>query len=253
MSSDQAYVKSQLDERGLMTIEFFHPKHNSLPSDLLAELRKQILEAGASEQVSLILLRSGGERSFCAGASFDELISINDLETGTKFFSGFAGVINAIRTCGKIVLGRLQGKAVGGGVGLASAVDYAFATRFSSVKLSELNIGIGPFVIGPAVERKVGVSTFSQMSLRADQFFSPEWAQQRGLYAEVFENAEDMDDAIQAFTEFLLGTNPQARAELKSIFWEGTDHWDDLLSERAKKSGELVLSEYTKATLAKYA
>ncbi|MAY83817.1 MAG: enoyl-CoA hydratase [Flavobacteriales bacterium] len=247
------YVTITKDPSGLATIEFFHPKHNSLPSDILAKLAKTITEAGEDDEVKVIVLRSGGERTFCAGASFDELISIEDFPTGKEFFMGFARVINACRKCPKIIIGRVQGKAVGGGVGVASAVDYCMATKFSSVKLSELNIGIGPFVVGPAVERKVGVSAMSQMTINADQFYDVEWAQSKGLYADVYESAEELDEAVANLADYLLSKNPEAQRELKKVFWRGCDDWDALLESRAELSGKMVLSDYTKEILAKYA
>lgn len=250
---NEAYVKIDKQANGLATIEFFHPKHNSLPSNILSELAETITAAGEDEEVKLIVLRSGGERTFCSGASFTELISINDLETGKQFFSGFANVINACRKCPKLIIGRVQGKAVGGGVGVASAVDYCLATKFASVKLSELNVGIGPFVVGPAVERKVGLSAMSQMTINADHFYTAEWAKDKGLYADVFEDAEALDQGIQAIVDYLLSKNPEAQSMLKKVFWEGTDHWDTLLAERAAMSGKLVLSEYTKEVLSGYA
>lgn len=249
----EAYVTINKEENGLATIEFFHPKHNSLPSDILAKLAKTIEEAGKDEAVKLIVLRSGGERTFCAGASFDELISINDFPTGKEFFMGFARVINACRKCPKLIIGRVQGKAVGGGVGVASAVDYCMATKFAAVKLSELNIGIGPFVVGPAVERKLGISAMSQMTINADQFYSAEWAQQKGLFADVFDSAEELDQGIANLTDYLLSKNPEAQAALKKVFWEGCENWDELLEQRAESSGRMVLSEYTKEILSKYA
>jgi len=247
------YVKIDKAENGLATIEFFHPKHNSLPSDILSKLAQTITEAGQDDAVKLIVLKSGGVRTFCSGASFTELISINDLDTGKKFFSGFANVINACRKCPKLIIGRVQGKAVGGGVGVASAVDYCLATKFASVKLSELNIGIGPFVVGPAVERKVGVSAMSQMTINADHFYSAEWAKEKGLYAEVHDDAEALDEGVQKLVDYLLSKNPEAQSMLKEIFWKGTENWDDLLAERAAMSGRLVLSEYTKEVLSGYA
>jgi len=247
--TQQGYVKTTL-ENGLATITFFHPAHNSLPSRLLAELSQTILEYGAREDVILILLQSGGDRTFCAGASFDELVAIDNELNGKKFFMGFANVINAIRSCGKIVIGRVQGKAVGGGVGLASAVDYCIATRFASVKLSELAVGIGPFVIGPAVQRKTSLSAFSQMALNATAWQTADWARQKGLYHEVFDTAESMDDYISTFTSTLLEMNPQALSQLKEVFWQGTEHWDDLLERRAEMSGILVLSKFSKETIA---
>lgn len=250
---ENAYVSIDKQENGLAVIEFFHPKHNSLPSDILSKLASTITEAGNDEAVKLIILRSGGERTFCSGASFTELISINDLDTGKKFFSGFANVINACRKCPKLIIGRVQGKAVGGGVGVASAVDYCMATKFASVKLSELNVGIGPFVVGPAVERKVGVSAMSQMTINADHFYSAEWAKEKGLYADVFEDAAALDQGIQDLVDYLLSKNPEAQSLLKGVFWEGCEDWDNLLSKRAEMSGRLVLSEYTKNVLAKYA
>jgi len=245
------YVKEDI-QNGISTITFFHPAHNSLPGDILAKLANTITEAGKNDEVKVIILKSGGDRTFCAGASFDELIAINDPATGKKFFQGFAGVINACRKCPKIIIGRVQGKAVGGGVGIAAAVDYCLATKYASVKLSELNIGIGPFVIGPAVERKIGGAAFSQLALNANVFQSPEWAKNKGLYAEVHESTEALDNATMALAKYLVGTNPEAQQELKKIFWEGTDHWDELLDERAAMSGQLVLSDYTKAVLKQY-
>ncbi len=250
---EEAYVKLDKQENGLGVISFFHPKHNSLPSDILAALADTITKSGEDNEIKLILLKSGGDRSFCAGASFDELISINDLETGKKFFSGFANVINACRKCPKLIIGRVQGKAVGGGVGVASAVDYCLATKFASVKLSELNVGIGPFVVGPAVERKVGISAMSQMTINADHFYSAEWAKEKGLFADVFEDVAALDEGLNDMVDYLLSKNPEAQSMLKKVFWEGTEHWDDLLAKRAAMSGQLVLSDYTKAVLAKYA
>ncbi len=249
----EAYVTIDKQENGLATIEFFHPKHNSLPSDILAKLAQTITDAGKDDKVRLIVLKSGGDRTFCSGASFTELISINDIETGKKFFSGFANVINACRKCPKLIIGRVQGKAVGGGVGVASAVDYCLATKFAAVKLSELNVGIGPFVVGPAVERKVGVSAMSQMTINADHFYSADWAKEKGLYTDVFEDVQALDQGVQDLVDYLLSKNPEAQSLLKGVFWEGTEHWDDLLAKRAEMSGRLVLSEYTKNVLAKYA
>ncbi len=239
-------------ENGLTTIEFFHPLSNSLPGKVLAALAQSITDAGNNNEVKVILLKSSGDRAFCAGASFDELISINDLETGKKFFSGFANVINACRKCPKLIIGRVQGKAVGGGVGLASAVDYCFATKFASVKLSELAVGIGPFVVGPAVERKIGTSAMSQLAIDATEWQTADWAKQKGLYAEVFESIEEMDEAINSLTNKLLASNPEAMALLKKIFWQGTDNWDELLSERAAMSGKLVLSDFTRNAINKF-
>ena len=249
----EAYVKREELKKGLTQITFFHPKHNSLPSDILAKLAQTITDAGNDDTVQIIILKSGGDRTFCAGASFDELISINDYPTGKQFFMGFANVINALRKCPKLVIGRVQGKAVGGGVGVAASVDYCMATKFSSAKLSELNVGIGPFVVGPAVNRKVGLSAFSQMTINADHFYPAEWAKDKGLYAEVFEDAVALDAGVMKLADYLLSTNPEAQSMLKKVFWEGTEDWDTLLESRAEKSGKLVLSEYTKSVLAKYA
>ena len=196
--------------------------------------------------MKVILLKSSGDRAFCGGASFDELISIKDLDEGHVFFSGFANVINAMRKCPKLIIGRVQGKAVGGGVGLASSVDYCFATKYASVKLSELAVGIGPFVVGPAVERKAGLSGMSAMAINATKFFDAEWAREKGIYTDVFDTVEEMDEAIANLAAKLAASNPEAMAELKKIFWAGTDHWESLLKERAAISGRLVLSDFTR-------
>ena len=241
----QGYIKSDLID-GVAHIEFYHPLSNSLPSKLLSELADAISEAGKNEAVKVLLLRSAGERAFCAGASFDELISIQDLDQGKKFFSGFANVINAMRTCPKFIVGRVHGKAVGGAVGLASSVDYCFATKHASVKLSELAVGIGPFVVGPAVERKVGLSGMSELAINATEWRDAEWAHQRGLYYHLHESAEEMDQEIDALLTRLKGFNPEAMRQLKEVFWQGTEHWDQLLADRAAISGELVLSDFTR-------
>jgi methylglutaconyl-CoA hydratase len=246
------YVK-QHTENGISTIEFFHPAHNSLPGDILAKLANTITEAGQDDNVLVIILKSGGDRTFCAGASFKELISIEDEKTGEEFFMGFANVINAMRKCPKFIIGRVQGKTVGGGAGLASAMDYCMATKFASIKLSELNIGIGPFVVGPAVARKLGVSGMSQIAIDANTFYSPEWAKDKGLFTHVYDSTEELDEAVQATAEHLCTYNPEAMKEMKKIFWDGCDDWDTLLNERAKVSGRLVLSEFTKEKLKRFA
>ena len=246
------YVK-QHTENGISTIEFFHPAHNSLPGDILAKLANTITEAGQDDNVLVIILKSGGDRTFCAGASFKELISIEDEKTGEEFFMGFANVINAMRKCPKFIIGRVQGKTVGGGVGLASAMDYCMATKFASIKLSKLNIGIGPFVVGPAVARKLGVSGMSQIAIDANTFYSPEWAKDKGLFTHVYDSTEELDEAVQATAEHLCTYNPEAMKEMKKIFWDGCDDWDTLLNERAKVSGRLVLSEFTKEKLKRFA
>lgn len=255
MSSEainQGDVTFSTDEKGITSIEFFHPLSNSLPGRVLAKLADTITEIGKDDKTKVIILRSAGEKAFCAGASFDELISINDLETGKVFFSGFANVINAARKCPKFIIGRVQGKAVGGGVGMASAVDFCYATKFAAVKLSELAVGIGPFVVGPAVERKVGTSAMSMMAINATEWYEAEWAREKGLYAEVYENAEEMDNAITELAERLASSNPEAMMLLKRVFWEGTENWDQLLSERAAMSGKLVLSDFTKNAINKF-
>jgi len=244
----QGYVNTHIEDT-IATIEFFHPSHNSLPSNLLNDLTHKILELGANEEVLLIVIKSSGERTFCAGASFDELVSIENEDTGKTFFLGFANVINAIRTCGKIVIGRVHGKAVGGGVGLAAACDYCMASKWASVKLSELAVGIGPFVIGPAVERKVGLSAFSQMAINATEWQTAAWAKEKGLFNEVFDSVEQLDEYLTHFLDITKKMNPEALSGLKKVFWQSTDHWDSLLEERAATSGKLVLSTFAKETI----
>ena len=251
ISMSDPYVKEDI-HNGISTITFFHPAHNSLPGDILAKLTATIKGAGENDDVKVIILKSGGDRTFCAGASFKELININDAETGRVFFSGFANVINAMRTCPKFIIGRVQGKTVGGGVGVASATDYCMASKFASIKLSELNVGIGPFVVGPAVERKLGLTGMSQIAIDANTFYDAEWARQKGLYAQVYDSTEALDEAVQAFAENLCTYNPEAMREMKTILWKGTEDWDTLLAERAIISGRLVLSDFTKETLKRF-
>ncbi len=242
---NQGSVSYNINQEGIATIIFEHPLSNSLPGKVLNQLADTITELGQNKNVKVIILSSKGEKAFCAGASFDELISIKDLQTGKKFFSGFANVINACRKCPKFIIGRVQGKAVGGGVGLASAVDYCLATKHADVKLSELAVGIGPFVVGPAVQRKIGLSAMSELAINATEWRNAEWAKRKGLYTDIFDTSEAMDDEIQKLASKLANSNPEAMKLLKAVFWEGTDHWDQLLSERAEMSGTLVLSEFT--------
>jgi methylglutaconyl-CoA hydratase len=246
-----AYVKQEI-KNNIATIEFFHPEQNSLPSDVLKKLSETITEAGINSEVKVIILKSGGDRTFCAGASFQELIAINNAATGKVFFSGFANVINTMRKCPKFIIGRIQGKTVGGGVGIAAATDYCMATKFAAIKLSELNVGIGPFVVSPAIERKMGVSAMSQIAIDANTFYDASWAREKGLYANVYESIEELDQVVQKFAEHLCTYNPEAMIEMKKVFWKGTEDWDNLLAERAAISGRLVLSDFTKETLKKF-
>jgi methylglutaconyl-CoA hydratase len=251
MRHPEGYVRTEI-EHGIATIEFFHPASNSLPAAILTDLARTINDIGIDDRVRVIILRSAGEKAFCAGASFDELVAISTEQEGKQFFSGFAHVINAMRKCHKLIIGRIHGKAVGGGVGLSAAVDYAIATEEASVKLSELAVGIGPFVVGPAVERKVGLSCFSQLAIDATEWRSAEWAKKHGLYAEIHNSVEEMDEAISSLAARLCRSSPQAMANLKKIFWHGTEHWDNLLAERASVSGRLVISEFTTNAIASF-
>lgn len=233
-------------EAGVARIRFFHPAHNSMPGYLLSELTQAIEQAGKNDAARVVILESEGDRTFCAGASFDELASIENFETGKRFFLGFANVINAMRKCPKFIIGRVQGKAIGGGVGLASAADYCFAVEAASVKLSELAVGIGPFVVGPAVERKVGKAAFAQLAINAAEWQTAQWAREKGLFQEVFPDLAAMDAHIDQLCRRLAASHPEAMRRLKSVFWEDAAHWDQLLDERAAVSGQLVLSEYAK-------
>lgn len=232
-------------ENKIATVTFGHPASNSFPSEQLQRLTDEINALSNNTNVTVIILKSEGEGAFCAGASFDELLAVSDLEQGAKFFSGFANVINAMRKCSKIIVGRIHGKAVGGGVGLAAACDYAMATTESAIKLSELAIGIGPFVIEPAVSRKIGKSALGEMTLGAHEWKNANWAQEKGLYAKVFETVSDLDTELENFTTKLAGYNPEALTDMKKVLWEGTENWGTLLYERAGISGRLVLSDFT--------
>lgn len=239
-------------ENGVAKVEFGHPASNSFPSVLLDRLAKKIDELSEDPEAKIILLKSEGEKAFCAGASFNELVAINDMQSGKQFFSGFAKVLNAMRKCKKLIVGRVQGKTVGGGVGLVSACDYAIATEAAAIKLSELSIGIGPFVIAPAVERKMGKAALAELTLAAHEWKNAYWAKEKGLYAKVFDSVKEMDEEIEYFTEKLASYNPEALFEMKQILWKDTDHWEQLLQENAAISGELVLSDFTKKALEKF-
>jgi len=247
----EGFVNSET-HNGVTTIEFFHPQSNSLPGKMLEELAKEIHFAGTHAETKVIILKSAGDRTFCAGASFDELAQITNEAQGLKFFSGFAHIINAMRKCPKFIIARVQGKCIGGGVGLAAAADYAIATGNADIKLSELSVGIGPFVVGPAIERKIGTAAFSALAIDSTMWRNSEWAKRKGLFAEVHENIENMDESIQRHAHNLSHSNPEAMSEMKKIFWKETSHWDALLIERAAISGRLILSSFAKDAIKKF-
>ncbi len=245
------YVKTDVKD-GIGTVTFHHPKSNSLPGTILRQMAEAIELMADRPEVRVIVLRSDGDRAFCAGASFDELVAIADEQQGLSFFSGFAHVINAIRKAPCMVLGRVQAKTVGGGVGLAAAVDVCYAHSSASVRLSELAVGIGPFVVGPAVERRVGTGNFTLLSTTPAQWRSAQWATEKGLYAATFGTHAELDAAVDAHAKELAAYSPQAMAELKAVCWKGTENWDQLLVERAKLSGRLVLSDFTREAIAEF-
>ncbi|MGI9311237.1 MAG: enoyl-CoA hydratase/isomerase family protein [bacterium] len=247
-ASPSPYV--ELRARGAVaTVEFFHPEHNSLPAELLRRLSDEIVRAGDDSEIRVIVLQSAGARTFCAGANFAELAALTDAAAGARFFGGFGGVINAMRKCPKFIVGRVQGKAVGGGVGLAAATDYCLASRHGAIKLSELSIGIGAFVVGPAIERKIGLSAMSQLTLAADAFHDAEWAREKGLYAQVHDTAEQLDAAVQSLAQKLAAYDPQAMRELKRTLWHDAAHWDELLAQRAAISGTLAVAAPAQQTI----
>ena len=239
-------------EGKVATLEFYHPAGNCIPVHLSKRLADEFERLSSIEEVRVIVLKSEKDRTFCAGAFLEELLAIEDLKQGYDFFSGFSLIINAMRKCSKLIIGRIQGKVVGGGVGLAAACDYCIATEHSSIKLSELSIGIGPFVIAPVVERKMGLSGLSELSLEPTAWKTAYWAKEKGLYAKVFETIKEMDDEVSFFANKLASYHPEALYEMKKVFWEGTDHWDELLSQRARISGKLAISEHTKMALSKF-
>jgi methylglutaconyl-CoA hydratase len=250
--SEQNGVVNLTIQNNIGTIEFYHPKGNSLPGRLLRELAQTITDAGSNDNIRVVVIKSRGDGAFCAGASFDELIAIEDYDAGKKFFMGFALVLNAMRKCPKLIIVRVHGKTVGGGVGIAAAGDYTFGEEKSSVKLSELALGIGPFVVGPAVERKIGTSAFSALSVDASSWYDAEWALNHGLYNQIFGSTFDLDQAIRNLARDLAKSSPEAMKNLKAVLWKGTADWDLLLEQRAEISGRLVLSDFTKNFIKKF-
>lgn len=247
----EPYVSTRVVGR-IAEVEFFHPSGNSLPSHMLQKLSTAFDELRENREVAVIVLKSGGGKAFCGGASFDELIQIQNLEQGKRFFSGFANLINAMRKAPQIVVGRIHGKTVGGGIGLACACDYAFGTVHSHLKLSELAVGIGPFVVGPAIERKAGKAAFQEMALEPAVWKSAEWAFQKGIFQYLAKDEKELNEKTEAFALQLTEYNPEALFELKKVFWQNTDNWDTLLIQRAEISGMLVLSEFTKSFIQKF-
>lgn len=239
-------------KNSIATIEFGHPAGNSFPHELLEKFTNELNSLSENHAISVIVIKSSCSGAFCGGAAFEELLAVSNQEEGTKFFSGFAHLIYAMRNCSKIIIGRIQGKAVGGGIGIIAACDYALATHESAIKLSEIAIGIGPFVIEPALTRKIGKSAMSEIALTPHEWKTATWANQKGLYAKVFDTQNELDAEVEAFSNTLSQYNPEALFEMKKVFWEGTENWKDLLFERAKISGKLVLSDFAKNALAQF-
>ena len=236
----------------IATVEFGHPASNSFVAILLERLTAEIKNLSDNEQVRIIVLKSEGDRAFCAGASFDELVAIDTPKQGEKFFSGFAFLINAMRKCRQPIIGRVQGKAVGGGVGLIAACDYVFATEASAIRLSEIAVGIAPLVIAPAVQRKMSKAALAELAFDPTNWKNAYWAKEKGLFSAVYDSTKAMDKELFFFTEKLASYNSEALYEMKKVLWEGTEHWDKLLSERAEISGRLALSPSTKEALEKF-
>lgn len=248
---NDGYVRTE-KHNTITTIEFFHPQSNSLPGRLLENLATEIHAAGNDDETRVIILQAGGDKAFCAGASFDELLAVKNAEEGLKFFSGFAHVINAMRKCPQFIVARIHGKCVGGGVGIAAAADYAIASENAEIKLSELAIGIGPFVVGPVIERKIGVAAYSHLAIDASMWRNSDWAKRKGLFAEVHANTEMLDEAVRRLSGSLAHSSMEAMHEMKKIFWHGTEHWDKLLADRAAISGRLITGRAAREALEKW-
>lgn len=248
---NDGYVKVE-NHAGITTVEFFHPQSNSLPGKILSDIAQEIHAAGNDERCKVIILKSGGDKAFCAGASFNELLAIRDANDGRQFFGGFANVFNAMRKCPRFIIGRIQGNCIGGGLGLAAATDYCIAQQNVQVKLSELSVGLGPFVVGPVIERKTGNAAFGQLAIDATVYRNADWAKRKGLFAEVHPDIESMDESIQRLATSLAHSSKEAMQEMKKMLWANTDHWDELLNERASVSGRLAASEFSKNAISAY-
>ncbi len=235
-------------EDGIGTIEFHHPKGNSLPSNLLKQLSEAIQRAGDDHSIKVIRLKSRGN-TFCAGASFDELLAINSEEQAHKFFSGFGSLIESIKTCPKFVVAEVQGKAVGGGVGIIAACDYAIASENASIKLSELSIGFGPFVIAPAVIRKIGLSAFSTLTIDSTTWKTAAWGNEKGLFNEIVQDLNKLNSRTTKLCESLSNHSLEAMRQIKSTLWEGYEELNDIHKKRATLSGTLSQSELTQSIL----
>ena len=233
---------------GVAAVTFGHPKGNSLPAAVLRALAERIADVGRDERARVIVLRSGGTGPFCAGASFDELTAIADPDAGKEFFLGFARVILAMIRCPQLVVTAVQGRVAGGGIGIVAASDYAIAVETASLRLSELAVGIGPFVVGPVIERKIGLAAFHAMAVDTE-WRDARWALTHGLYSQVVDASAALDERAASIARRLAASNPEAMAGIKRIAWEGTEQWDDLLARRAEMSGRLVLSAFTRKAI----
>lgn len=233
----------------LAHIEFYHPKGNSLPSRILEELTLAFRRASEEPDLRVITLQSRGDGAFCGGANLDELRAIRDFESGKAYFMRIAELLTAMRDTPGCIIAKVQGPAVGGGVGLIAASDFVCAGQDAPVRLSEVSLGIGPFVIGPAVIRKIGLSAFSTLSLDAGTWYDAHWARSFGLYNRVVESHVELDRVAEQLAGDLAASGPSAVTTLKRELWRGENDWPARLEESAEQSAKLLMTEHTQRLL----
>lgn len=247
----QPTVHTQI-ENSIAKIQFYNPASNACDPSMLAQMVHAFNTLSANSQVKVILLSSKGNKAFCAGASITHLSELKDMKAATDFFSGFGRLILSMKNCNKIIVTSVQGKAVGGGVGIIAASDYVIATENSGLRLSELMIGIGPLVIAPAVIRKVGVAHFSQLSLKPSTWKDAKWGAAHGLFNELVTDGDSLENVTVDYCNSLASYSAQALSALKSVLWQGTEHWEELLYENAAKTATLSLSEDAQESFKKF-
>ncbi|MGB3317038.1 MAG: crotonase/enoyl-CoA hydratase family protein [Albidovulum sp.] len=210
-------IISATDPRGVTTLTLNRPeKHNALSAAMIAELTEVAGRLGRDPAVRVIVLTGAGD-SFCAGGDLGwmrEQIAA-DGATRAREATKLAMMLNALNTCPKPVIGRVQGNAFGGGVGLASVCDVAIGVNGARFGLTETRLGLIPATIGPYVLARMGEAMARRVFMSA-RLFGADEAVRLGLLARAVD-ADDLDDTIEAEVAPYLACAPGAVAEAKAL------------------------------------
>ena len=192
-------------------------RHNAFDDVLIAELTEAFRSMEAEDGIRIVVL-SGTGKSFSAGADLNWMKRMSgfSIEENRRDAMGLAALMRTIAHLRKPTLARVQGAALGGGVGLVACCDVAVATQGATFALSEVKLGLIPAVISPYVVAAIGERAARRYFLTAERFTAAE-AWRLGLVHEIAANEAEMDDAIGAIVDAMLAASPAAQKEAKDL------------------------------------